>query len=69
MKSLWHIQSFFLADRYIHQTHEGARTENISKYVPPDALKLHPLALSLLRFLFKIFSKLLEKHCFLWMIF
>ena len=31
-----------------------------SKFVPPDTLKIHSLALSVLRFLCKAFSKLLK---------
>ena len=33
---------------------------NLSKCVPADALKMHSLALSFLRFLFKTFSKLFK---------
>ena len=44
------------------------RAENFKNFLPPDALKMHPLTPFFLRFLCKIFSKLFMK-CFLWMIF
>ena len=53
----------FWADWYIHLTYEGASmvgAEHFLKFVPPDALKMHSLALSVLRFLCKTFSKLLK---------
>ena len=58
------IQSFL--GRPVHMSklrrrrHGLHRTENFSKFVPPDALKVHSRALSVLRFLCKIFSKLLQ---------
>ena len=51
---------FFEAGRYIGQTQEDAKQENISKFVIPDALKMYSLALSILRILRKTFSKLLK---------
>ena len=50
---------FLLADWYIHQMYEGATmVRTFSKFVPPDALKMHSLTLSVIRFLCKLFSKL-----------
>ena len=54
---------FFWVDWYTHRTHEGAtfwqQVEKFSNSVPPDTLKMHSLALSVLRFLCKTFSLLL----------
>ena len=38
--------------------HVWRRVEKFSKFVPSDTLKMHSLALSVLRFLCKTFSKL-----------
>ena len=52
------------ADCYIHWTHKGATSwcwaAKFSKFVPPDALKIHSPAQPVLRFLCKTFSKLLK---------
>ena len=40
--------------------HGWRKAEKFSKCVPPDTLKMHSLALSVLRFLCKTFSKLLK---------
>ena len=50
----WHIQSFF------EQTSTHIEHMKFSKFVPSYTLNLHFLALSVLRFLFKTFSKLLR---------
>ena len=42
------------------QYHGWRQTGKFSKFVPPNALKMHSLALSVLRFLCKPFSKLLK---------
>ena len=56
---------FLWADWYIYQSHKsvtmvGAKQKKCQKFVPPNALKMHYLALFVLRFLCKIFSKLLK---------
>ena len=55
---------FFGAQWYYYQTHEGAvgwcRVDKFSNFVPPDTLKMLSLALPVLRFLCKSFSKLLK---------
>ena len=71
----WCIQSFFQADRYTHQIHKGAtmvcaEQRNFQKFVPPDTLKIHSLALSAHRFLCETFPKYLkftiQKALFRW---
>ena len=51
---------FFWVDWYTHQTQEGAtfsqQVEKFSNSVPPDTLKMHSLALSVLRFLCKTYN-------------
>ena len=54
---------FFWAYRYTHRTHEGTimvGPEKFLKFVPPDILRKHFLALSVIRFFYKAFSKLLK---------
>ena len=64
LRTQWHIQSLFEQTRAcIEPTkipQSLASTSKFSKFVPPDALKMHPLTLFLLRFLCKTFSKLLK---------
>lgn len=58
--------SRLLVGRTIHtlkprRYHHGwYQVEKFSKFVPPDTLNMHSLALSAVRFLSKTFSKLLE---------
>ena len=64
LKAHWHIQSFFLG-RPVHtlnprRRHRLAQSEKVPKFVPPDILNVHSLALSVLRILCKTFSKLLN---------
>ena len=40
--------------------HRWRREEKFSKFVPPDTLQMHSLALLVLRFFCKTFSKLLK---------
>lgn len=60
----WHIQSFFgQTNTYIKPTKVppwSASLSKFSKFVLPDALKSFSLALSVLRLLRKIFSKLFK---------
>ena len=54
---------FFWADRCIHRIHEGATMIGIVwifHFVPPDALKIHSLARSVLRFFVKLFPSYLS---------
>ena len=60
-KSQWPVESFFLG-RSLHRAHEAhhgrCRAGKFSKFVSPDALKMYSLAIPVLRFLWKTFSKL-----------
>ena len=54
---------FFWADRCVHRIHEGATMIGIVwifHFVPPDALKIHSLARSVLRFFVKLFPSYLS---------
>ena len=42
--------------------HDWLRMGNVSKFVPPDALKMHSLTLSVLRFFVKPFPNDLSLH-------
>ena len=62
---IFNYKECFWVDRYIHWTHKGATMVGINQlnsliFVPPDVKKMHLLALSVLRFLCKTFSKLLK---------
>ena len=54
----------FFGGRPVHRAHEAhhgrRRAGKFSKFVSPDALKMYSLALSVLRFLWKTFSKLVK---------
>ena len=52
----------FWADWYICHTYKGSANISSKYEYPPDTLKMHFLALSVLRFLCKLFFKLFFFH-------